>query len=1707
MEPQPTLLVIGSHSTSTLDQQTLVTDACSAASPAAAAAVADSPMLQAASQLIHIPGARTPQKLEQCQPQEDCESGVAVASSGSSSSGSSGVSCQQSTAASVPPGPIFSTSCAAVSGASRTAEKFERSESDSGRHPEDSDDSAEVVEALLRDLDVALRRVRSQQNAVNAVGLSTVPFCSRVGKANTPPDAAAADTVLPRAPCEFLSRAYLSSPEETLDAGKEASAAAAATAPEEGLLEAALTPAGTSRAAQEGIERAVAFCCGPSTIRCSLDAEAEAVTQGASTPEGKESSAAAVAAAKERLVEQLCLLKSGFPSQLRCRIWLALLDVADEDCGEHQRIAHGIQQTPLDEPNQRVIRSDVERTRARLAVFREPRTRRLMEQMLTFYCKSQGLKYKQGLNEILAPFLYLQSVSNGFSEVEAYCCFSAFVRRFLPAMFCDDDFTALQCAFHHFKLLLLYHDPTLATFLEEHFATPELYVTPWFLTLFSSKVQLPVLFVLWDRYLLERDSVFFCFLSLAILLCSRTILLRTEVSQLPETLSKLSIRSIPELTNLWQLAKELRSQTPLSFAHIFCASQTGGPEAYVQPLHQLESERAFFMLPQEVLNHAYGRASEPLCTSPMCGGCRSVGSRCSSGSVPLSVTPCESLHDAKGGNTPAEHRCPLGHRWKLLLLDLRPEWLFEGGRLPPAIHVDALGDWRQALSALVGAVDPATSLQQVASKHPLTLAGQQGDSLRAAVPAERVYVHAFMAHVCAAGSSEGKGRAAWSLGRDASVSRGPKETRRLPRRRGARLLRTLKWRGHQEGSSTSAAAATPSCDGAATPAHDKLDTAFACSSFQRNPRWELEMPSAEGETGESELSSLPLPSDSHRQGATEEPATEGVQREACSSIHMASGKAGLCQQQQQVKEHQFLQELDGGSCDIGLGLQAASWGAQQPLRHTGERDTTSTTTGEGSATYGGGSLLGDGGFESSLGASFSREGSCEPDLFCCNFLTPEENRETYCLHRLQTPTHHVCLLTENGTLGPDAVEIYQFLTREMALRWVSFVRGGYMACHWLAVQQQLELVDHTTSVCALCFEAAQHQQGRQRQRHSAGSCQSAMSRNWSAASISTEVALTSFESLSCGSLPSPSVFRTEQQQQVPQPQRGSSSSTARQSGSQGLNLGGILGAWRRLSSARTPRGGPLKGRKATCSATEDAATPVSDAPYMPPHEAFPEGLCRHCSGSNCSSTKSADIGCTSGSGAACCCLQSKTPTLSQLRPCGGELGGQACPSCGGTSLVNEPSGLGAVEEAALRSSSTAAAEDAVFPPLPAQRWVSLLCLPTYRVVLLRAPRDAFEAFVDSLEVCRFPCFIEAVLQPPLHLVEQQQKAAATALEGGTHSSSLSLGNAPPAAARRALGSLSKQRAMLHSIAPRRPSVEQPDRGEGPLGGAHGISRCHSSQSSLDCSGVGRQQQQQAAPREDLQGTTKEEGSRNKGHNGRMGSSGITPTAGHTAALGEGYSHLGSWFLNIPDRSPCEIIVTPSRLVLVSGSQQQRCQPHGLRGEGGGVKGSSGLSCGGDTHCVHCSAESQGVSPQLLIGELLGLLAGTLPDERDEHQQQQQEEQGKEGQAQADYVDFYASMELTETHKITSRKNDARLLCFYFNATKVQPLMILRFPDDTAAKGCIAHVRKMYRAYRMRRHEQQLQEQRQQQQQERQQQVEGAAGGYPPNAASGPVDPV
>lgn len=51
-----------------------------------------------------------------------------------------------------------------------------------------------------------------------------------------------------------------------------------------------------------------------------------------------------------------------------------------------------------------------------------------------------------------------------------------------------------QICFRLFRLLLLYHHPRLCRFLDQYQLQPELYATPWFMTLFSNSLDLPRLY-------------------------------------------------------------------------------------------------------------------------------------------------------------------------------------------------------------------------------------------------------------------------------------------------------------------------------------------------------------------------------------------------------------------------------------------------------------------------------------------------------------------------------------------------------------------------------------------------------------------------------------------------------------------------------------------------------------------------------------------------------------------------------------------------------------------------------------------------------------------------------------------------------------------------------------------------------------------------------------------------------------------------------------------------------------------------------------------------------------------------------------------------------------------------------------------------------------------------------------------------------------
>ncbi len=133
--------------------------------------------------------------------------------------------------------------------------------------------------------------------------------------------------------------------------------------------------------------------------------------------------------------------------------------------------------------NQRVIKNDCDRTRVKdkplLASFRE-----YVECLLTYYCKKNNVKYKQGMNEIVGPFILLKAKLK-ISLSKTYNLFSCFIEKFLTNYYFEDEFFSLQSSLGLLNLILKYHDPVMFNVFEFALITPEMYATSWILTVFA----------------------------------------------------------------------------------------------------------------------------------------------------------------------------------------------------------------------------------------------------------------------------------------------------------------------------------------------------------------------------------------------------------------------------------------------------------------------------------------------------------------------------------------------------------------------------------------------------------------------------------------------------------------------------------------------------------------------------------------------------------------------------------------------------------------------------------------------------------------------------------------------------------------------------------------------------------------------------------------------------------------------------------------------------------------------------------------------------------------------------------------------------------------------------------------------------------------------------------------------------------------------
>lgn len=184
-----------------------------------------------------------------------------------------------------------------------------------------------------------------------------------------------------------------------------------------------------------------------------------------------------------------------------------------------------------------------------------------LESILTFYCKSRNVKYDRnnGFLELLLPLLTLKVPLS-----ITYNLFEAIRDTYVPQS-CQLNGNA----FHILRLLLLYHDPELCSFLDTKRITPDMYCLSWFQSLFASTCTLNVVISMWDFYFQQSDPFFIFFLSLIMVVNARDQIISMKNEGRDKIIASLlnmpAALEAEDVSDFCSLAQYYAMKTPSSF--------------------------------------------------------------------------------------------------------------------------------------------------------------------------------------------------------------------------------------------------------------------------------------------------------------------------------------------------------------------------------------------------------------------------------------------------------------------------------------------------------------------------------------------------------------------------------------------------------------------------------------------------------------------------------------------------------------------------------------------------------------------------------------------------------------------------------------------------------------------------------------------------------------------------------------------------------------------------------------------------------------------------------------------------------------------------------------------------------------------------------------------------------------------------------------
>uniref|UniRef100_A0A7S3PLN3 Rab-GAP TBC domain-containing protein n=2 Tax=Aplanochytrium stocchinoi TaxID=215587 RepID=A0A7S3PLN3_9STRA len=223
---------------------------------------------------------------------------------------------------------------------------------------------------------------------------------------------------------------------------------------------------------------------------------------------------------------QKCDTDTSTPSDL---VW----QVADDD--PLSSVNAKLVETTEDRDLREEIWKDAQRTHPGLHFFTE-KTCQVLERILFIYAKlNPGVRYVQGMNEILAPISFvLDCRKDEQSEADTFFCFCNLMAeiRDMYIKGLDSSNDGLRGRIDALMLLVKKHDPVLFQHLEMLNINPQFYALRWLTTLLSREFELPDTVRIWDSLLADPSRFdFLLYVACAMLRAQREFLLANDFAE------------------------------------------------------------------------------------------------------------------------------------------------------------------------------------------------------------------------------------------------------------------------------------------------------------------------------------------------------------------------------------------------------------------------------------------------------------------------------------------------------------------------------------------------------------------------------------------------------------------------------------------------------------------------------------------------------------------------------------------------------------------------------------------------------------------------------------------------------------------------------------------------------------------------------------------------------------------------------------------------------------------------------------------------------------------------------------------------------------------------------------------------------------------------------------------------------------------------